>query len=147
MAGRLDHDASGNIGTALEVIHYDDMKFARIVFIGAGVWGIAILTPMFFLFDTIGRMRGSPITNPDFFYGFLAVALAWQCAFLVIGSDPARYRLMMIPSLVEKFGYILTMALLYTTGRITATDLAVIPPDLLLGILFAIAFVKTTVSP
>jgi hypothetical protein len=47
---------------------------------------------------------------------------------------------------VEKFGYVLTMGVLYVNGRIAATDLAVIPPDLVLGILFAIAFVKTSVS-
>ena len=40
------------------------MKFARFVFWGAGVWGIAILTPLYFLFDTIGSRQSSPITYP-----------------------------------------------------------------------------------
>lgn len=31
------------------------MKFARTVFIGAGVWGIAVLTPLYALVDVTGR--------------------------------------------------------------------------------------------
>jgi hypothetical protein len=50
------------------------MKFAKIVFYGAGVWGIAVLTPLYFLFDAIGRQGGAPITYPQFFYGFVSVA-------------------------------------------------------------------------
>ena len=34
------------------------MKFARRVFLGAGVYGMVILTPMYFLFDAIGRQNG-----------------------------------------------------------------------------------------
>ena len=118
------------------------MKFARIVFVAAGVWGIVMLTPLYFLFDAIGRLYSSPINYPQGYYGFLAITLAWQCAFLLIGSNPAQYRLMMIPSMVEKFGYLLTMGVLYIQGRIGVTDLLVISPDLLWGVLFATAFVK-----
>ena len=119
------------------------MKFARVVFTAAGVWGFLVLTPMFFLLETIGRMRASPITHPEFFFGFLAVAMVWQCAFLVIGSDPVRLRLMMVPSAVEKFSYVLTMTVLFLQGRIAAADTVVIAPDFLIGILFVVAFAKT----
>ncbi|HEY2153822.1 MAG TPA: hypothetical protein VGH34_23655 [Vicinamibacterales bacterium] len=119
------------------------MKFARIVFVTAGAWGFLVLTPMFFLLETIGRLRAAPITHPEFFYGFLAVAMVWQSAFIVIGSDPVRLRTMMIPSALEKFGYVLTMAVLFAQRRIAALDTVVIAPDLLIGILFVVAFVKT----
>jgi hypothetical protein len=123
------------------------MKFARVVFVTAGVWGFLVLTPMFFLFDTIGRMRASPIAHPEFFYGFLAVAVVWQCAFIVIGTDPVRLRTMMIPSALEKFAYVLTMTVLFLQQRIATVDTVVIAPDLLIGILFVVAFVKTPASP
>jgi hypothetical protein len=122
------------------------MKFARRVFLGAGVWGILFLTPMYFLFDAIGRERSSPITYPQFYYGFLAVTMAWQFVFLVIGSDPARFRLMMIPSMLEKFGFIASMGVLYIEARVTLTDVAVVAPDIVLGVLFTIAFAKTSAS-
>ena len=122
------------------------MKFARVVFLGAGVWGIVVLTPLYFLFDTIGSQRSSPITYPQFYYGFAGVALAWQIAFLVIGSDPSRFRWMMIPSMAEKLIFGLTMGILYAEGRITFADLVVVFPDLVLCALFAVAFAKTSAS-
>ena len=122
------------------------MKFAKRVFLGAGIWGIVVLTPFYFLFDAIGRQGPAPINYPQFYYGFLAVAMAWQFAFLVIGTDPARFRWMMLPSIVEKLGYCLTLGVLYLQGRITSADALVIPPDFLLGVLFVVAFAKTSGS-
>ena len=119
------------------------MKFARIVFVGAGVWGVAVLTPFFWLVDVTGRRYQPPVEYPHFFYGFFAVAMAWQIAFLVIGTDPARFRPLMIPSIVEKFGYVALLALLYSQSRISVADAQAAVPDLLLGTLFAVSFVKT----
>ena len=119
------------------------MKFARIVFIGAGIWGIVVLTPLYRLVDVTGRRYNAPTDYPQFFYGFLAVALAWQITFLLIGSSPARLRALMIPSMVEKFGYVATLAVLYSQARISAIDAQAAVPDGLLGLLFIVAFVKT----
>ena len=122
------------------------MTFASVVFYAAGVWGIVVLTPLFFLFDVTGRQYAAPATYPQFYYGFLAVAMAWQLGFLVIGSNPARFRLMMIPSVVEKLGYVLILIVLYVSERIPLEDFLPAVPDFILCVLFAIAFVTTTVS-
>src|SRR5580765_6737262 len=98
------------------------MTFPKIVFIGAGMWGIVVLTPLCFLLDVTGRQYAPPTAYPQFFYGFLSVTMAWQIAFLVIGSNPARFRLLMIPSMVEKFGYVVTVAMLYGQARISPAD-------------------------
>jgi len=118
------------------------MRFARIVFIVAGVWGILVLTPLFLLIDITGRQYVPPSVYPHFFYGFLSVAMAWQIAFLFIGSDPARFRPLMLPSIVEKFGHVLVVARLYWLGRISPVDASAGWPDLVLGTLFIAAFVK-----
>jgi hypothetical protein len=89
------------------------MKFAKIVFTIAGVWGILVLAPLYFLVDLSGRQYTPPALYPHFFYGFLSVTLAWQMAFLMIGSSPARLRPMMIPSILEKLGYVVTVIVLY----------------------------------
>lgn len=123
------------------------MRFAKIVFLGAGIWGIAVLTPFYWLVDVTGRRYDPPTAYPHFFYGFLAVALAWQIAFLVIGSNPARFRALMIPAMLEKFGYVATLAALYGLGRITSVDAQAAVPDGLLGLLFILAFVKTRALP
>ena len=119
------------------------MRFAKIVFITAGVWGIVVLTPLYALLDLTGRQYAPPTAYPQFFYGFLSVAMAWQIAFLVIGSDPARFRPLMIPAIVEKLGYVVTVAVLYSQGRISQTDASTAVPDFLLGVLFVTAFAKT----
>jgi hypothetical protein len=35
------------------------MKYAKIVFCGAGIWGVPVLTPLDFLYDLIGRQETS----------------------------------------------------------------------------------------
>jgi hypothetical protein len=122
------------------------MKFAKIVFIGAGVWGVAVLTPLFFLVDVTGRQYAPPADYPQFFYGFLAVGMAWQIAFLMIGSNPARFRLLMLPGIIEKLGYVATLIVLHGLGRISTTDASPAVPDLVLGLLFIVAFAKTRAS-
>ena len=119
------------------------MRFARIVFVVAGIWGIVVLTPFYWLVDVTGRRYDPPTTYPHFFYGFFAVALAWQIAFLVIGSNPVRFRALMIPGILEKFGYVATLAVLYGQGGITSVDAQAAVPDGLLGLLFILAFAKT----
>ena len=120
------------------------MKFAKYVFIAAGIWGIAVLTPLFFLVDVTGRPYQVPTDYPHFFYGFVAVALAWQIAVLMIGSNPVRYRLLMIPAFIEKAGYVLTTTLLYRQGRIAGEEAGTAIPDSLLLVLFVVAYVKTS---
>ena len=115
---------------------------------GAGfiVWGVTVLTPLYWLFDITGRRYQAPVDYPHFFFGFVSVAMAWQIAFLVIGSDPARFRPLMIPSMIEKAGFIVTLAVLYGRARIPALDASAGIPDLVLCLLFAAAFVRTRPS-
>ena len=119
------------------------MRFARIVFWTAGIWGVLVLTPLYFIYDFVGRQDPPPLNHPQFYYGFIGAAMAWQLVFMVIGSDPQRFRPMMIPALVEKFGYVFTMSVLVSMGKLAPQQLAIPAPDALLGILFAMAFVKT----
>ncbi|MFZ0418406.1 MAG: hypothetical protein WAM04_09880 [Candidatus Sulfotelmatobacter sp.] len=119
------------------------MKFARIVFWIAAIWGVLVLTPLYFMFDLIGRNDPPPITHPGFYYGFVSVGLAFQVAFIVIARDPVRLRPMMIPSVLEKFGYGATLLVLYLQNRLHPQDLALGGIDLLFGVLFLAAFFRT----
>ena len=120
------------------------MRFAKIVFWIAGIWGVLILTPLYFMFDVIGRQDPPAITHPGFFYGLVSVGLAWQFAFLVIARDPVRFRLMMIPSVIEKFGYGASLLVLYFQQRIHPSDLVFAGVDTVLGVLFLLAFFRTS---
>jgi hypothetical protein len=119
------------------------MRFAKYVFRSAGIWGVAIVTPLFFLYDTVGRQYPPPVTHPDFYYGFASVTLAWQVAFLLIATDPMRFRPIMLAAILEKFGYLATLSTLYIQGRVQFGQLAVVSPDAILGMLFIAAFIKT----
>ena len=120
------------------------MKFARIVFWIAGIWGILVLTPLLFMFNLIGRQDPPAITHPGFYYGFVSVGLAWQVIFIFIAQDPVRYRLMMIPSMLEKFGYGASLLALYMQQRIHPSDLVFSGVDVLFGVLFLLAFLRTS---
>jgi len=50
---------------------------------------------------------------------------------------------MMIPSVFEKFSYAAALIVLYFQHRLHPTDLTFAGIDLLLGILFLVAFLKT----
>jgi len=119
------------------------MRFAKIVFWIAAIWGVLIITPLYFMFDLIGRNDPPPITHPGFFYGFAGTALAWQIAFFFIAKDPVRHRPLMIPSMFEKFSYGTAVVLLVLQGRMHSSDLVFGAVDLLLGLLFVVAYLKT----
>jgi hypothetical protein len=120
------------------------MKFAKVVFWIAAIWGVLVITPLYFLFDTIGRQDPPAITHPGFYYGFAGCGLAWQFAFMVIAGDPLRFRSMMIPSVFEKFSFAVAQTVLYLQHRLHTSDLALGGIDGLLGILFLVAFVRTS---
>ena len=119
------------------------MRFAKVVFGVAGIWGILVITPLYFIFELIGKKDPPAITHPGFYYGFVGVALAWQIAFLMIARDPMRLRPMMIPSMVEKFSYGIAVVTLVMQGRMHGSDLVFAATDLSLGVLFVIAYVGT----
>ena len=119
------------------------MKFAKIVFRVAGFWGLVVITPLFFIFDLIGRQDPPPVTHPGFYYGFATGALAWQLAFFVIASDPLRFRTLMLPSVFEKFSYGVVVFTLFFQARMRHQDLAFGIVDTLLGVLFVVAFFRT----
>ena len=119
------------------------MKFAKVVFWVAGIWGVLVITPLYFMFDLIGKQDPPGITHPGFYYGFAGCALAWQIAFICIARDPVRLRVMMIPSVVEKFTYGVAVVALVMEGRTNRRDLVFAGTDLMLGVLFVVAFVGT----
>ena len=119
------------------------MKFAKTVFWIAGIYGLLVITPLYFIFDKIGQQDPPPITHPGFYYGFVGCALAWQLAFMVIATDPIRFRLMMLPSIVEKITYAIAIPILYSQHRVHPADLALSSIDALFALLFLISFLRT----
>lgn len=117
-----------------------DHRFARRVFTGAGIYGLLVLLPQYFMETRIGIDHPPPITHPEHFYGFIGVALAWQLAFLLIGRDPQRYRLFMLPAVVEKLSFAIPVFILLAQQRVAPLLAGFAALDLLLAVLFVAAF-------
>jgi hypothetical protein len=119
------------------------MVFARRVFRIAGIYGLLVVGPQYFLEARTGQDYPPAITHPEFYYGFVGVVIAFQVVFLLIATDPIRYRPMMIAAMLEKAGFAIAMPILYLQHRIPALVLVFSQIDLLLGILFAVSYLKT----
>jgi hypothetical protein len=119
------------------------MRFAKIVYTVAGLYGLLVLLPQYFLEEKTGRDFPPAITHPEYYYGFVGVALAWQVLFLILAREPLRYRPMMLPSILEKLGFGVAVIPLYLLGRVGATMLAAAIIDLVLATLFVAAYLKT----
>ena len=119
------------------------MKFAKYVFAIAAIWGFLIITPLYFIFNLIGKNDPPPITHPAFYYGFAGLAMVWQLAFLFIAYDPVRFRPLMIPAILEKLVYSIPVILLVSQKRMHPNDLIFSATDLSLGVLFAVAYLRT----
>jgi hypothetical protein len=119
------------------------MNFARRVFQVAAIYGLAVLVPQYFLEGRTGRDFPPPITHPEYYYGFVGVAVAWQLAFLVIARDPVRYRPLMPVAVVEKAAFGVPAIILYALGRLSAQMLGAGLIDLTLGTFFIAAYRRT----
>jgi hypothetical protein len=115
------------------------MRFARWVFLAAGLYGVVALAPMLFL---EGRLAPGN-AYPAFYYGFIGLALAWQLLFLALARDPVRFRPMMPFCVLEKASFAVAVPVLYLQGRTTGTMVAAAAMDALFGILFVAAFLAT----
>ncbi len=119
------------------------MKFAKLVFLVAGIYGLIVLLPMYLLEERTGHDNPPPITHPEYFYGFIGIAVAWQLLFLILSRDPARYRPMMIPAIVEKASFGIAVLILFLQQRVSGFILGAAAVDSLLGVLFVISYFKT----
>jgi hypothetical protein len=119
------------------------MAFPRWLFRLAGIYGLAVLLPQYFLEHQVGVSDPPPVTHPEFYYGFIGVAVAWQFVFLLIGHDPRRYRPLMLVAVLEKASFGIPAIVLFAQRRLAAPMLAAGLIDLTLGVLFLIAFWRT----
>jgi hypothetical protein len=115
-------------------------KFARVLFIVAGLYGIVALLPQYFAEKLIGRLFPPAITHPEYFYGFIGVVVVWHVLFLVIAREPLHYRPLMLLAFAEKFVFGLPTVLLYVQGRVGPAILGAALVDLAFGVLFVIAW-------
>lgn len=120
------------------------VRLAKNIYLIAGIYGLIVLVPQFFMEEKTGRDFPPAITHPEYYYGFIGVAVAWQVLFLILSKDPVRYRAMMTPSILEKFSFAIAVLILFFQHRISSIILAAGIIDLIFGVLFILAYLKTS---
>lgn len=119
------------------------MRFAKRVFLLAGIYGLIVLVPQYFFEARTGHDYPPPITHPEYYYGFIGLAVVWQFAFLIISRDPVRYRPLMIVAILEKACFAIPAVILLLQHRIPNLIFGFAMLDAVLGVLFLLAYVKT----
>jgi hypothetical protein len=109
----------------------------------AGWYGVAVTAPNFLLEKRLGEDYPPQITHPEFYYGFLAACLAWQVMYLVIATDPIRYRIAMLIGGSSKLVFFISVAILYQQDRVNGLMVVMATIDMILAILFLIAWTRT----
>jgi hypothetical protein len=117
-------------------------RFASRVFLVAGIYGLIVLLPQYFLEARTGRDFPPAITHPEYYYGFIGVAVAWQVVFLLISRDPVRYRPIMIAAILEKAGFGCAAIVLFALDRLSAQMLGAGLIDVVLGVFFITAYLR-----
>ena len=108
------------------------MKTIRIIFALAAAWGFLAVIPG--LFDEAGP-------RPEYYYGFLGLALVFQLIFVMIAIDPARFAPLIPIAVLEKLAFFLPVSLLYAQGRVAAGPVLIgAMVDGLFMLLFALAW-------
>lgn len=122
------------------------MRFAKWVFLLAGFSGVIMIAPLYYE-DKFFDDYPPAINRPEFYYGFAGLCLTWQVMFIVIGFDPARYRMAMLPAMLEKGSFATAVPILYALGRVPAVWLGFASMDATWLVLFVVAFLWTPKEP
>jgi hypothetical protein len=118
------------------------MRFAKWVYRLAGISGVLLVLPAYFLEEQFGRDQPPPINHPEFYYGCFGVTLSWQFLLLVIGSAPIHSRPAMLPALMEKASFAAAIPILYALERVAVTWVGFASMDATWLVLF-VAYLRT----
>lgn len=113
------------------------MNFAKWIFRVAGAFGLLVTIPLVF-----GESMMT-VRQPEFYYGFVFLNICWQIVYLVMSSDPVRFRPMMLPAVLAKASGAAALLWLFLQDRISGQWVAAATVDTAFAVLFLVAFGAT----
>jgi len=113
-----------------------DGAFARRVFHWAAIYGVVTLVPLYFL-------PPPPGARIEINLGFIGLALVFQGVFWVISRDPRRFLPLMPLAMLEKLVFAVPALALFALGRLEGIVAMFAAIDVILAVLFVIAWRKT----
>ncbi|MCH7627274.1 MAG: hypothetical protein IH997_00975 [Proteobacteria bacterium] len=112
-----------------------EARLAQRIFRSAALWGFLVLPPLYLV--------PLPHLGAETFLGFVGCALVFQAVFWIVGGHPVKYRALMIPAVFEKLVFGVPALVLFTQGRVLPIVAFFAAIDLLLAVLFLIAWRAT----
>jgi hypothetical protein len=119
------------------------VKFAKYVFLIAGIYGVLVTFPLYFLEARLSVDYPPTLNHPEYYYGFVGVTLAWQFLFFFVARNPVRLRPVMMFCVVEKLSLLPAFLILSPRGLFPQNWMVFMIIDFLLGVLFIVSFRKT----
>jgi hypothetical protein len=122
------------------------MRFAKTVFLLAGASGVLLATPAYFL-EGWAEVHDPPaLSHPVHYYGLVGVVLVFQFFYLLVATDPLRYRPVMLLGALGKATFAVTVFVLFGIGRVSALWLGFAAFDSIWVILFLIAYARVATA-
>lgn len=110
------------------------MAFARWSFALAGLYGLVATISLYF--------RAPLGVESLWLYDFAGAAAATQWLYVLIATDPPRYRLAIPVGIVSKLSFAIPVALLYARNAVSGSTFVFGLIDIALAALFAANFVR-----
>ena len=88
-------------------------RTARLTFALAGIYGLIVLVPFFFLERWIAQAAPGGLPHAEYYYGFLGAASVMQLVYLTIARDPVRFRPLMPLCALAKTAFFLPVLILW----------------------------------
>ncbi|MES2096169.1 MAG: hypothetical protein V4459_05370 [Pseudomonadota bacterium] len=109
------------------------------LFRGAAIYGLILLLPLYFM-ERTAAAPAAALDHPEYYYGFVGAAAAFQLIYWVIGGHPARYRAFMPIAVIAKLGFWVPTTLHWLQGRAPVSTFILTNGDLILAIAFFVAW-------
>lgn len=119
------------------------MKFAKYVFLVAGIYGLFVTFPLFFLEAKLSVDYPPALNHPEYYYSFASVTLVWQILFLFISREPVKFRPVMLFCCLEKLSLLPALVALLPRSLVPQNWFPLMMIDLILGVLFVVSYIKT----
>jgi hypothetical protein len=119
------------------------IRIAKYVFGISAVLGMLFLLPLYFAENFVATESPPAITHPELYYGLISVAVVWQFVYLLVATDPVRFRPLMVVSGLAKLSLFATFLVLFLAGRVGVKSVATVIPDFLMAVFFFVCFFAT----